>query len=94
MQLVDVIIKPLVSEKATAAQANGVYTFAVHLDAEKKHIKAATESLFNVTVIDVNTINVRGKFRRRGKSYGQASNWKKALVRLKDGDKIQVFEGV
>jgi large subunit ribosomal protein L23 len=66
----------------------------VNPDANKIQIKNAVEKIFSVTVLQVNTVNVRGKSRRFGKTVGVSKNWKKAMLRLKDGDKIEMFEGV
>jgi large subunit ribosomal protein L23 len=93
-ELHDVIVRPLVTEKSSAAfQANKTYTFRVHPEATKPQIKAAIESLFKVTVIDVRTLMMRAKRRTYGRYTGARGPWKKAIVRLKDGDAIQVFEG-
>ena len=86
----DVIKAPLVSEKGTllTESANQVL-FKVRPDANKIEVKYAVETLFKVKVTRVNTLNVRGKFRRqRTTQAGQSSNWKKAIVTLKEGDKI------
>ena len=68
--------------------------FRVNPGANKIEIKKAVENIFNVTVLQVNTVTVRGKTRRFGKNIGLSKNWKKAMLRLKDGDKIEMFEGV
>jgi large subunit ribosomal protein L23 len=90
----DIILKPVISEKAVAAMSEGKYTFKVHPDANKQQIKEAIEKIFGVTVVDVNTMNVKGKMRRMGKYVGRRSDWKKAIVKLKEGDSIKVFEGL
>jgi large subunit ribosomal protein L23 len=88
------IIRPLVTEKSSAAyQDRGEYTFEVHPDANKHSIRHAIEQLFGVKVTGVWTSNQRGKERRVGKSVGRRSNWKKAIVRLREGDTIDIFEG-
>jgi large subunit ribosomal protein L23 len=90
----EVIVKPLITEKTSAAyQDRGEYTFEVHPDASKPQIRQAIEELFGVKVTDVWTSNVRGKEKRMGKSAGRRPNWKKAIVRLREGDTIEVFEG-
>jgi large subunit ribosomal protein L23 len=90
-----VIQKPLVTEKSTALQEDGNWlAFRVHPDANKIEIKAAIEKIFNVTVLQVNTLNVQGKSKRFGRTMGVSQGWKKAMLRLKDGDKIEMFEGV
>ena len=88
------IIRPVVTEKTSAAyQERGEYTFEVHPDANKHSIRNAIEQLFGVKVTGVWTSNQRGKERRVGKSVGRRSNWKKAIVRLREGDTIDIFEG-
>jgi large subunit ribosomal protein L23 len=88
------IIRPVVTEKSSAAyQDRGEYTFEVHPDANKHSIRHAIEQLFGVKVTGVWTSNQRGKERRVGKSVGRRSNWKKAIVRLREGDTIDIFEG-
>lgn len=92
------IIKPVVTEKSSAQYAaEKVYTFQVDRDASKPAIRQAIQSMFGVSVTDVRTINVRVKERRpgglgRGRS-GRRSAWKKAIVTLKEGDVIPIFEG-
>jgi large subunit ribosomal protein L23 len=88
------IIRPLITEKTSAAyQDRGEYTFEVHPDANKLSIKQAIEQLFGVTVTGVWTSNHRGKAKRMGKTIGRKSHWKKAIVRLREGDRIEIFEG-
>jgi large subunit ribosomal protein L23 len=89
------IVHPIVTEKSSAAhQDRGEYTFRVHPRATKPAIKAAIEQLFGVTVLGVWTSTQRGKPRAVGGFVGVRSNWKKAIVKLKDGDTIEhVFEG-
>lgn len=90
-----IIKKPLVTEKSTALQEDGNWlAFRVHRGANKIQIKAAIEKVFGVTVLQVNTLNMKGKSKRFGKNIGVSQNWKKAMIRLKDGDKIEMFEGV
>jgi len=89
------IVRPVITEKSSAAyQARGEYVFQVHPDATKTQIRTAVEQLFGVKVTGVWTMNVRGKERRMGRTIGRRPNWKKAIVKLRDGDTIdQVFEG-
>lgn len=93
-----IVIKPVVTEKSSAAYAlSKVYTFKVDVKASKPAIRQAIQQMFGVTVTAVRTINVRAKERRpgglgRGRS-GVRSAWKKAIVTLKEGDAIPVFEG-
>ena len=88
------IVRPIVTEKSSAAyQDRGEYTFEVHPDASKQAIKQAVEQLFGVRVTGVWTSNQRGKERRMGKTSGTRPSWKKAIVKLVDGDTIEIFEG-
>jgi len=92
----DIILKPLISEKAVAAmnEKEPKYGFKVRLDANRTQIKDAIEEIFGVTVLGVNTMRMHGKVRRQGKYIGRRSDWKKAVVTLKEGDTIKVFEGL
>ena len=94
MHLYDVIRRPLVTEKNTAQQTQGKYGFEVMAEANKIEIKQAVEKAFKVTVTSVNVMKVRGREKRIGRKKVVASNWKKAVVTLKPGDKITIFEGV
>jgi large subunit ribosomal protein L23 len=89
------IVRPLITEKTSAHhQTHGEYAFEVAFDATKPAIRQAIERLFGVTVTGVWTMNVRGKPRRSmGKTAGVRASWKKAIVTLKEGDKIPIFEG-
>jgi large subunit ribosomal protein L23 len=88
------IVRPLITEKSSAAyQDRGEYTFEVHPDATKPQIRTAIETLFGVKVTGVWTLNVRGKEKRMGKNVGRRPNWKKAIVKLREGDTIEIFEG-
>ncbi|ACL68880.1 50S ribosomal protein L23 [Halothermothrix orenii] len=91
----DIIIEPIVTEQSMdLIEENNTYTFKVAKDANKIEIKKAVEEIFNVDVIKVNTINVRGKKRRLGWHEGKRPDWKKAMVRLSEGDRIEIFEGM
>jgi large subunit ribosomal protein L23 len=91
----DVIQRPLISEKSYAAMATGRYLFRVHPKATKTEIALAIADAFKVDVVSVNTMHVRGKERRRGRTHGFQSNWKKAVVTLAEGQKIEsMFQGV
>lgn len=91
----DVIVRPLVTEKSTGQlEKTGAYTFVVAIDANKIEIAKAIETLFNVKVRDVRTMRYRGKERRLGKFVGRRPSWKKAVVKLRAGDSIEIFEGV
>lgn len=88
----DVIIAPIITEKSyRLANEKNKYTFRVHPDANKIEIKNAVEKLFNVKVTNVNTINVKPKRKRLGKFEGKTHSWKKAIVTLKEGDRIEFF---
>jgi len=91
----DIILSPLITEKGTAAgeQANQV-VFRVRPGASKDAIREVVERLFKVTVLRVRTLRVLGKKRRRGRVIGSRPDWKKAYVTLKEGDRIEFFEGV
>jgi len=94
IDLNDILIEPVLSEKATALREQGKYVFRVASDASKIQIKDAVAKLFNVKVVNCTTINVRGKEKRvRGKP-GKTASWKKAIIRLAPGETIKVFEGV
>jgi large subunit ribosomal protein L23 len=88
------IVRPIVTEQSSVAyQERGEYTFRVASDATKTSIRAAVEQLFGVKVTGVWTSNQRGKARRVGKDVGRRPHWKKAVVKLRDGDTIDIFEG-
>lgn len=89
-----IIIRPLITEKNTNLMQLGKYSFQVDRNATKPQIKRAVEVLFSVKVTAVNTMNVRGKLRRRGKESGYTADWKKAVVTLAPGNRIELFEGV
>ena len=90
----ETIVRPLITEKTSAAfQDRGEYAFEVHPDATKPQIRSAIEDLFGVKVTDVWTSNQRGKEKRVGRSAGRRPNWKKAIVKLREGDSIEIFEG-
>ncbi len=91
----DVVLEPIVSEKSYALLEDNVYTFKVHPDASKPEISDAVESIFNVRVLKVNTLNRGGKRRRNRRSwtYGKKSDTKRAYVTLAEGDRIDLFEG-
>ena len=88
-----VILAPIVSEKSYAASVRGSYTFRVHNDAHKTQIRQAVEELFEVKVERVNVIKVPAKPKRRGAIKGTRQGWKKAVVQLRAGDTIEIFEG-
>lgn len=96
MNAYQVIKNPLVTEKSMMGQGGekNCYAFVVHHQATKIDVRHAVEKLFKVKVSRVNTSIVRGKVRRFGRYSGRRSNWKKALVLLKPGERIELFEGV
>ena len=88
------ILSPLITEKATALSEQNQVVFKVRLEATKPEIKAAVEGLFNVKVLAVNTIVVKGKTKRFRGRVGQRSDWKKAMVRLAEGQSIDLTTGL
>ena len=94
MNYTDILIQPVVTEKANALREQNKYVFIVQQTTTKTEIKEAVAKLFNVKVVDCTTINVMGKMKRlRGKP-GRTSSYKKAIVRVAAGETIQAFEGV
>jgi large subunit ribosomal protein L23 len=89
-----VIIRPVVSEKSYVLAAAGKYTFRVHADAHKTQIRQAIESLFDVGVVTVHTMSVKSKPKRRGQIHGRTRTWKKAIVQVREGDSIPIFQGL
>ncbi len=94
MQVFDILRRPVITEKSTILQEEGRYTFEVAPNATKHQIKEAVEEAFNVNVLQVNTMHVRGKRKRFGPRIAQGRSWKKAIVLLSPGDTITIFEGV
>ena len=89
----EVLIRPVVSEKSYAGIADRRYTFKVHKDAHKTHVRQAVEQLFDVKVERVNIVKVQAKPKRRGVFRGTRPGWKKAIVQVAEGDTIEIFEG-
>jgi len=89
-----VIIRPVVSEKSYVLSAADRYTFRVHPDAHKTHIRQAVEELFGVHVVEVRTISVKSKPKRRGVTKGRTRKWKKAIVQVRAGESIPIFQGL
>jgi large subunit ribosomal protein L23 len=90
----DIIRIPSVTEKNNLVrEKDNVFVFQVHPEANKIEIRKAVEAVFKVKVSDVRTQNVHGKLKRMGKTEGRRSSWKKAIVKLKPGNTIQIFEG-
>ena len=94
MHLYEVLRRPLITEKNSGLQAQGKYVFEVAQEANKHQVKQAVEKAFNVRVTAVNVMMVPGKMRRMGRRMTLSPSWKKAVVTLKSGDKIEIFEGV
>lgn len=88
----DVILEPVVSEKSYSLLDGNAYTFVVHPDANKIEIRKAVESIWNVRVVSVNTINRKGKTKRFRLQTGKRPDTKRAIVKLADGDSIEIFE--
>ena len=88
-----VIVRPVVSEKSYALMAEGKYTFRVHDRAHKLQIAQAIEEIFDVHVKTVRTSKVKSKPKRRGLNSGRSRSWKKAIVQLAPGERIELFEG-
>jgi large subunit ribosomal protein L23 len=88
----EILIRPLITEKNTSLMVFNKYSFEVLRDASKPEIKKAVETIFNVSVSKVHTMNVRGKLKRRGRESGYTREWKKAIVTLVPGDRIEIFE--
>ena len=94
MDASQVIIRPVVSEKSYVLATADRYTFRVHADAHKTQIKQAVEILFDVTVLEVRTSAVPSKPKRRGLTSGRTREWKKAVVQVREGDSIPIFQGL
>ena len=94
MDASQVIIRPVVSEKSYVLATADKYTFRVHRDANKTQIRQAIEQLFNVGVLEVRTSTVPSKPKRRGYTSGRTRAWKKAVVQVRPGDTIPIFQGL
>ena len=94
MQGYDILRRPIITEKSTLMQENGRYAFEVSPSATKHQIQRAVMDAFDVKVIKVNTMNVRGKQKRFGPRISAKRSWKKAIVTLAPGNTITIFEGV
>ena len=90
----DVLIRPVISEKATDLLQDGKYTFMVLIKANKVQVRQAVEQIFKVKVVSVNTVRMQGKTKRMGKYVGKRSDYKKAIVTLAPGNQIEIFEGM
>ncbi|MCY3880548.1 MAG: 50S ribosomal protein L23 [Dehalococcoidia bacterium] len=89
-----ILLRPLITEKSTSLAGQDKYVFEVDLRANKPQIREAVELAFNVTVLNVNTMVVKGKNRRFGRNVTKQPDWKKAIVTLQSGDAIELFEGI
>jgi large subunit ribosomal protein L23 len=94
MDASQVIIRPVVSEKSYVLATADRYTFRVHADAHKTQIKQAVEQLFDVNVVEVRTLSVKSKPKRRGYTSGRTRSWKKAIVQVRPGQSIPIFQGL
>lgn len=94
MEARDILLRPVVSEKTNEDMADGRYVFLVDRRANRTQVKMAVEQIFKVDVARVNTMNYRGKVRRMGRYEGKRPDFKKAVVTLKAGQTIDLFEGV
>jgi large subunit ribosomal protein L23 len=94
MDASQVIIRPVVSEKSYVLATADKYTFRVHPNAHKTQIRQAIEQLFDVGVVDVKTMSVKSKPKRRGYTSGRTRQWKKAIVQVRPGDTIPIFQGL
>jgi large subunit ribosomal protein L23 len=94
MEHSQVLIRPVVSEKSYVLSAAGKYTLRVHPDAHKTEIRQAVEALFDVHVVKVRTVSVKSKPKRRGNTSGRTRSWKKAVVEVRSGETIPIFQGL
>lgn len=94
MNIYQVLKRPIITEKNTLQAAQSKYSFEVAREATKQQIKEAVEKLFKVNVVGVNVSTVPGKMRRVGRNRGMTSPWKKAVVTIQQGQRIELFEGV
>ena len=91
MEARDILIRPLISERSTDLMTEGKFVFVVDKRANKIQIAAAVEEIFKVDVLAVNTVNVKGKVKRRGRTVGRTASYKKAIVKLAAGQTIEFF---
>ncbi|MBI4213821.1 MAG: 50S ribosomal protein L23 [Chloroflexi bacterium] len=94
MNSYEVLRRPVITEKSTMLAEGGQYVFEVARRANKVEIRRAVEEIFRVHVRAVNVVRVEGKLKRMGKTRGLTASWKKAIVSLQQGDRIELFEGV
>jgi large subunit ribosomal protein L23 len=93
MNVYQILLRPIVTEKSTGMTEQNKYTFEVALKANKRQVQEAVEKIFDVEVRDVKTMIVKGKSRRWGRNPYRTPSWKKAIVTLREGDTITFFEG-
>ena len=91
MEARDILIRPLINERSTDLMQEGKFVFVVDKRANKIQIAQAVKEIFNVTVEDVNTMNVKSKTKRRGRTIGKTNSYKKAIVKLQAGETIEFF---
>jgi len=91
MEARDILIRPLISERSTDLMQEGKFVFVVDKRANKIQIAQAVEEIFKVDVLAVNTVNVKGKTKRRGRTVGKTNSYKKAIVKLEAGQTIELF---
>ena len=89
-----VLLRPVITEKSTLLSEQGKYVFAIAIRANKLQVKEAVQLAYKVSVTDVNVMKVHGKTKRVGRTRGKAPDWKKAIVTVQPGDRIELFEGV
>ncbi|MFI4978023.1 MAG: 50S ribosomal protein L23 [Thermoanaerobaculales bacterium] len=94
MEHSQILIRPVISEKSYVLSAANRYTFRVHPDAHKTQIRQAVEALFEVHVVEVRTLSVKSKPKRRGTTRGRTRLWKKAIVQVRAGESIPMFQGL
>ena len=94
MEAYDILVRPLITEKNTALAAQNKYLFEVSRETNKAEIKRAVEQQFNVGVTSVNVMNVKGKIKRVGRHRGRTRSWKKAIVTLAAGQRLDFIEGI
>jgi large subunit ribosomal protein L23 len=94
MDTYQVLVRPVITEKNTMLSEQGKYAFEVHPDANKIQIRQAVQTIFKVEVAKVNVMKVPGKTRRLGRHVGRTRAWKKAVVTLRPGQRIELFQGV
>ena len=93
MNLRELILEPIITERATKLREQNKYLFSVRIDTNRVEVKKAVEEIFKVKVKNVNIQRVKGKAKRLGRFEGRRADWKKAIVTLKEGHRIELFEG-